>query len=218
LASGSKETREALASTSSVVANTTAGAITSSFVSVAIKRIGTRGALLEVTGRSTVSNITQASDVLHSIPRSRVGTSNLGSQVLLGPASSSLVAIIRAEGTLASNTIVTREALTSTNLAVTDTLVGAFSGGVKIVGIDNGTNPSLVLGAGTEGAIRAGPLRLAIQTKVAITVAVNHAGSVARARVLAKSTLTVTLLVPSNLSPTLSDEGRRTGRSTRGLT
>ena len=103
MASGSEETRKALTGTSTVITNTTTRTITTSFVTVSIKGIGTGGTFLKVASGATVSNITQASDVLHSIPRGGVSTSNLRSQVLLRPASTTLITVIGAEGTLASN-------------------------------------------------------------------------------------------------------------------
>jgi len=101
LAVGSIEAREARASSIGIVADTSSRAVTSGLVTISVKRIGTRGALLELASRSSVPGIAEAPDVLHVIPRSVVGATRLDSQVLLRPASTTVVTVVRASGTLA---------------------------------------------------------------------------------------------------------------------
>lgn len=208
---GAIETREARADTGSVVAETSAGAVSASLVTVAIKRIGAGRALLQVTGRAAVAGVTEAAYVLHGIPRLRVGATSLGGQMLLGPASAAVIAVVGAEGTLASNTVVAREAVASTGGAVAGSLVGALSPRVKIIGIHDVSNPSEVLGASTQRAIRAGPFRLAVETREALAVIVCLASSVVGAVVLAHTSLAVSSLVKGNLSPRLSLVRRSSG-------
>jgi len=220
LASGSEETSEARAGTISVVAFTTARALTASLSTISIKRVRTRRALLEVAGGSSVSLIADATNVFHRVPGSAVSAVGTGSKVLLGPASSTIVTVVRADGTLASNTLVASKALALTSGAVAHTLVGALRPGVEVVGIDNVTNPGKVLGASSQGAIRASPLGLTVDSGVAQAVVVELAGSVSGALVLAHTSTTVASLVPGILatsSPGLVTEGRLAGGGTGGL-
>ena len=178
LASGAKETREARAGAGTVVTDTTTGAISASFVSVAIKRVGTGGAFLLIASGTAVTSITQAANVLHGIPRGRVHATNLACQMLLRPAGTSIVTVVGADGTLASNTVITSKTLASPTLSVTDTLVGALSPGVQVVLVDHITDPSKILGAGSQRAIRSHPLSLTVQTQIAVAVVVDFASTV----------------------------------------
>lgn len=121
LALGSIESREATALTSGVVAETTARAVTSSLVTIAVKWIRSAGAFLELASRSSVSRITQASNVLHGIPRFIVRSFGLAGKVLLGPAGATIVAVIGAYSSLASSTFVSREACAQASLSVAKT-------------------------------------------------------------------------------------------------
>jgi len=172
LASGTKESREAVASTSTIVTKTTTRAISTSLITVAIKRISSRRTLLQITCRASVASVTQTTDVFHGIPRSAVGASNLRRQVLLRPARTTVVTVVRANGTLTSNTIITSETLASTGLSVAKTLVGALSPGVQVILVHNATDPSIILRASTERAIGTSPLWLTIQTEIALTVVI----------------------------------------------
>ena len=201
---GAIETGEARADAGSVVAEASAGAVSASLVTVAIKRIGAGRALLQVAGGAAVAGVTEATHVLHGIPRLRVCAASLGSQMLLRPASAAVIAIVGAEGTLASNTIVAREAVASTGGTVAGSLVGALSPRVKVIGIHDVSHPSEVLGAGALRAIRAGPFRLSVETSKALAVVVCLAGSVVGTVVLAHTSLAVSSLVKGNLSPRLS--------------
>jgi hypothetical protein len=118
LAVGSVKSRETRACSIGVVTDTSSRTVTSSLVTISVKRIGTGGALLELTGWSSVPGVAEAPNVLHVVPRGIVGAARLDSQVLLGPASTTVVTVVRASGTLACNTIITREARARACLAV----------------------------------------------------------------------------------------------------
>jgi len=64
--------------------------------------------------------------------------------MLLRPAGSSVVAIVRASGSLAGNTIITREAGASACLAIAGAFVGALDPRVDVVSIDDFSNPGEV--------------------------------------------------------------------------
>lgn len=201
------EAGEARACTVAEVADTTTRAVTSGFVTVTIERIRTRGALLELASRTTVTSVTEAANMFHSVPRRGVGTARLNSQMTLRPARAAVVTVVRAGRTLASHTVISIEALAGSALAVAGTLVGALHPGVKIVRVDNVTNPSEISRAGAQGAVRTSPLSLTVKACEALAVAVFLAGTVVRAVVLTKTTVAVTALIPSDLSPALGGKG-----------
>lgn len=174
-AAGSEETRETRAGASKVVANATAGAITSSLRAITIHRIGTRWALLLITSRTAEASITDTTDMLQGIPGGGVGSGGSGSEVLLRPALAIVVTVIGAGGSLASNTIITSEASACACGSVTSTLVGALYDGVEIVRLNDGSNPGLVLGASALGAIGTSPLRKTINAGIAVAVLVERA-------------------------------------------
>jgi len=211
LAVGSVETREARAGSVAEVANTSSGAIAAGLVAIAVQRISARGALLQLAGGSAVASITEASDVFHGVPRSVVGAAGFVCKVLLGPASTAVIAVIRAGRTLACNTIITREALALASLAVARSLVGALHPGVQVVRVDDITNPGEVARAGAQRAVGAGPLRLAVQTCEALAVVVHLACAVVGAVILAQTAVAVAALVPGDLAPCLRSESGGTG-------
>jgi len=88
---------------------------------------------------------------------------------------------------------------------------------MQVVGIDHLTHPGKVLGAGAEGAVGTSPLRLTIKTSEALAIIVHLTGSVIGAVVLAQPALSVSSLVPSDLTPGLSLVGGSRGRIGRGL-
>lgn len=220
LASGSEESSEARAGSISIIAFTTTRALAAGLSTISIKRVRTRRALLEVAGRSSVALVANATNVLHGVPGGAISAVGTGSKMLLGPASSTVVTVVGTHGTLASNTLISSEALAVASGTVTHTLVGALRPGVEVVSIDHITNPGEVFGAGSQGAIRAGPLGLTVNTGVAQAVVVELAGSVSRALVLAHTGATVTSLIPGVLaagSPRLVLKGRLTGGNRGGL-
>ena len=68
LASGAIEAGEARAGALVVVAETPTRAVTTSFITVSIEGILASRTLLQITRRTSVSGIADASDVLHGIP------------------------------------------------------------------------------------------------------------------------------------------------------
>ena len=138
--------------------------------------------------------------------------------MLLGPASAAVIAIVRAESTLACNPFIAREALTFTGGPVTDTLVGALNPGVQIVVVDNITDPSVVLGACSQRTISTSVLRLAINALETSAVVIEFASSMSRALVLAHACLAVAAFVPGMLSPRLLNIRRGRGRNRSGHT
>jgi len=135
--------------------------------------------------------------------------------MLLRPAGSSVITIVRARGTLASNAIITREARAGASLAIAGALVGALHPRVNIVGIDHLTDPSKVTRASTLGAIRSCPLILSIKSLEALAIVVNLASSMAGAVILTETSRAVPLLVPYGLIPysfSIVRRGRRRGR------
>jgi hypothetical protein len=149
--------------------------------------------------------------VFHCVPRSGVHAVSLGSKVLLGPASSTVIAVVRADGTLASNALISSEALALTGGSIANTFVGALNPGVEIVVVHNTTNPGEVLGACAERAVRTSVLGLAVNALEASAVVVELTGSMSRALVLAHTSLAVATLIPGDLSPRLLDVRRSRG-------
>jgi len=211
LAAGSVEARKASASSGRVVADTTTRAVAARLVAVAVEGICARGALLLVASRASVASVAEAANVLHGIPSQCVISSALGSQVLLGPAGATVVAVIGADGSLASYTFVSGEALAGTNLAVAQTSVGALRPRVEIIGVDNSANPCKVLGAGSQGAVRAGPLGLSVEADEAVAVVVHLAGAVVGAVVPPNL-----LLLPLFFLPQCPPSTRRAGARSAG--
>lgn len=203
LALGSVETREAAADTSAVVAEASAGAVAARLIAVAVQRVGAGGALLQVAGRATVARIAEAADMLHGIPRLSVSATGLGGEVLLRPAGAAVVAVVGAESTLASNSVVAGEAVAGTGGAIASALVGALHPRVKIVGVDYVSHPGEVLGAGALGAVGTSPLSLTIETSEALAVVVGLACAVIGAVVFTKTSLAVSSLVVGDLTPRL---------------
>jgi len=88
---------------------------------------------------------------------------------------------------------------------------------MQVVGVDGGAHPCEVKGAGAGGAVRAGPLVFAVQAGEALAVAVDLAGAVTGALVLAHACLAVTFLGPHVLAPRLFHERRGACRNASGL-
>jgi hypothetical protein len=121
--------------------------------------------------------------------------------MLLGPASSSVIAIVGANGSLACNTFIAREASAGTSGTIAATFVRALRPRRQVVSIDDITDPSEISGAHSQRAVGSSPLWLTVQTGKAVAVVVELASAVVRAVVLTKSTSSMSLLVPSYLSP-----------------
>jgi len=131
--------------------------------------------------------------------------------MLLRPACTAIIAVVRAKSSLTSDTIVTREAAAGAGGTIACPFVGALDPRMEIVGIHHVSDPSKVLRAGALRAIWTSPFRLTIQTCEAQAVVVELAGAVVRAVVLAEAALTVSSLVESYLTPSLGRVGRSSG-------
>jgi len=131
--------------------------------------------------------------------------------MLLRPACSAVIAVVRTKSSLTSDTIVTREAAAGAGGTIACPFVGALDPRMEIVGIHYVTDPSEVLGTGTLRTIWTSPFRFTIQTCEAQAVIVELACAVVGAVVLAEAALTVSSLVKSYLTPSLGCIGRSRG-------
>jgi len=127
LASRAEEAGEAPAETGRVIAQSATRAVAAGLVSVAVKRVRASGALLELARRAAVAGITEAADMLHSVPRSRVDAIGLGSKVLLGPACAAIVTVVGAVSALTSSAIISGEAVAESSSAIAESLIRALS-------------------------------------------------------------------------------------------
>jgi len=105
--------------------------------------------------------------------------------MLLWPTSTSVVTVVRANCTLAGNSLIASETRAKSSSSITESLVRAFAPRMQIVGIHDSSHPGEVLRACTQRAIRSSPLGLTRGTVVALAVVVHLAGSMSRALVLA---------------------------------
>jgi hypothetical protein len=122
--------------------------------------------------------------VLERVPGRAVGTASLRGEVLLGPASASVVACLRADGTLAGDAFISGKALAQAGLAIANALVRALGPRVQVVSIHDISDPSKVFRASSKRAVRASPFGLAIEASEALAVIVLLACSMATAVVL----------------------------------
>jgi hypothetical protein len=212
LAVGAIETRKACTGAILVVTDTSARAIPASLIAVPIEGICARRTFLQLASGAAVASVAETTNMLHCIPRGIVFAISLDGKVLLRPASATVVAVIRAGRTLASNTVIAREALARTRLAVTCTLVRALHPRVEIVRVDDISDPSEIARASAKTAIRASPLGLAVETCEALAVAILLTRSVVGTVVLTETAIAMPALVPCDLSPTLDCIGGSSGR------
>jgi hypothetical protein len=82
--------------------------------------------------------------------------------MLLGPACSTVIAVVRAKSSLTSDAIVAREATASARGTVACPFVRALDPRMEIVSIHHISDPSEVLRAGALRAIWTSPFRLTI--------------------------------------------------------
>lgn len=183
LATCAKVTREALAQTGGVVAETTARAVATLGGTIAAKHIIASGALLQRAVGAAESCIAHAADVLHGIPRLIVVATSLNSELLLGVADTAAAAVVGADGTLASNSCIVVVADTLAGLAVASTLARALNGGVHIVGACNMADPGITLGTRALRAVSTNPCGLAVGACVTQAAIVRPTRAVSRASV-----------------------------------
>ena len=92
-----------------VIAETTAGAVASGLVTLALEHICTGGALDQGAVGAAAAKIAYTANVLRGIPGGRIGPASLRRQLALREAHTSLGAIVRARRSLARNTLVVLE-------------------------------------------------------------------------------------------------------------
>jgi len=92
---------------------------------------------------------------------------------------------------------------------------------MEIVGVYDRSNPSIIVRASSQRAVRSGPFRHTFESNVALAVSVGNAGAVARTVVFAVAAASVSgLFVPDSLPPRLRINGgcRSRQRGGRGVT
>lgn len=214
----SEETFKAHTQSLLVVTNTPTRTIPTSLVTKSSLRVWSTWTLLQLTCRPSIADITQTAHGLHGIPWLRVDASRLVCQNALGEARTAVVAVLRAGGSLTSNTIIAVEAMTLSRGSVALALVAALHPGVQVVGADHVSHPSKVLGTGAQRAVRASPGRLSIDAHMALAVAVHLALTVAVAVVLAQTSLAAAAVpIVDHLAPPLRLVGGCRGGHTGGL-
>jgi hypothetical protein len=139
----------------------------------------------QLTSSAQIANATQ----LHvSIPWGGICSASLSRQLLLSEADTGLRASVGTYSTLASNTLIVGEAGAFAGSSIADTSVGAFYHRVSVVGIDNGTNPGGVGGAGAARAVGEGPGRISVNSVIAGAFVVSSTRAMSTAPVGAIST------------------------------
>ena len=159
---GTEVALEALADTAGVIAETTAGAITTEVVALAEKDVGARGAFFEGAVRTTGTKVANAAYLLGSIPRLGVGFGGFVGEVFLGDAATTAVAVAGTGGTLAGLAIVSIEALAFSSLSVARAFAGAFLFYVGCVVAGGQVNEGSALRASTIRAVGISPGRVVI--------------------------------------------------------
>ena len=135
---------EAVASSRSIIAKTTARAITASLVTRSLHDVRTRGTFHKRAVRATTADVAHAPHMLVVIPRISVGSGSLKGKSFLSKAYSSITAFIRAHGTLTRNSFVIRKANALTTLSIANTLVGALNHGMSVVSFYYFANPCFI--------------------------------------------------------------------------
>lgn len=123
--------------------------------------------------------------MLHSIPGLRVYATGLGGKVLLWPAGTSVIAIIRTSGALASYSFISSKAFAFSSGAIAGSFIRALHPRMEVVSIHHRSNPSVVLGACAQRAVSTSPFWLTIDSSIALAVIIKFTSSVARALILA---------------------------------
>ena len=135
---------EAVTGSLSIIAKTTARAVTAGLVSSSLHDIRTRGALNQGAVGATATNVAHAPHMLVVIPGISVGSGSLKGKSFLSKAYSSITAFIRAHGTLTRNSFVIRKANALTTLSIANTLVGALNHGMSVVSFYYFANPCFI--------------------------------------------------------------------------
>jgi len=209
---GPIEAREALTNTHRVIAYSPSGTVSSRLHSITSQRIWSRGTLPELTGRASVPRVTQTADVFHGIPGCGVGASCLCRQVLLRPASPTVVAEIGTRRPLTRHPFVADEAFALTQISIAPALVRALYQRVEVIGSHHLAHPGESLRTCALRAIRTRPIGLAPDADVTDTVHVQGAFSVTRAIVVTVTSLAMARSVPHLLAPLFREYSWGTGR------
>ena len=169
---GPIEAREALTNTHRVIAYSPSGTVSSRLHSITSQRIWSRGTLPELTGRASVPRVTQTADVFHGIPGCGVNASCLCRQVLLRPASPTVIAEIGTGRPLTRGPFVAHEAFANAFLPIAPALVGALYQRVEVIGSHHLAHPGQSLRTCALRAIRSRPIGLLIETHVTFAIIV----------------------------------------------
>ena len=159
LAASALVAREASAHTSAVVADTTAGAVTATLVTLASQNIGGGGALNHGAVGATETSIASATVVHLGVPGISILGAVVRSSALQVLADTVTRAAVGALGTAAALTPVAGEAGAHTGLAVADTTAGALNQLSVIVVLLGRCSPSTAGRASTLRAIGTLPRR-----------------------------------------------------------
>jgi len=134
---------EAVASTSTVITNTAAGAISALNIAISLKRVRSRRALDERAVRTSATQIANATHMHLSIPGSTVCARGFCGQLFLSKAHTGFIAVVGAHGALTGNAIIVGKALAFTSLAITQTFARALNAGMSIIAAIHIANPGI---------------------------------------------------------------------------
>jgi hypothetical protein len=112
--------------TRTIITFPSARTISAGFIPISSQWIGSAGTFLKFTGWSTISRITETSQMFHGIPGHLITTIGFGSQQFLWPAFATIIAIIGTHCSLTGNAVITGKAITSARGTITDALVRTY--------------------------------------------------------------------------------------------
>lgn len=78
---------------------------------------------MELASRSAISHVAKASNVFVRVPGGRVHATHLIGQMEFRPATATIIAIVVTHGSLACNTVISREAIAGTGSTIARTLI-----------------------------------------------------------------------------------------------
>jgi hypothetical protein len=187
LASSTEVTSKALAQALVVVTDTSARAISTSFISFTEKNIAARRTFLERTVRSSVSQIANASNMLKRIPGGVVCCTGFAGELFFSVANTSVVTVRRTDGSFAGDTVVVLEAIAFSGLSVADTLIRAFYRRMGSICTLYFTNPSVTFGASSLGTVMGLPSVITVGSGVTSALVVFPTRAMPRASIRAVS-------------------------------
>jgi len=179
---------KALAKTSGVVTNTTAGAVTTKVVALAQEYVTARRAFLKGAVRTTGTDVTDTAYVLEGIPWLGVCLRCFVSELLLLHTAATAITVVGAHSTFTCLAVIVVEAFAFTSLAVAYAFHRALNTGVRSRVRSREINPGRGLGACALAAIVLSPSRVVIlRALVASAFVVSTTATVARASIWAVS-------------------------------